>query len=359
MIYYFVIGILALFSFYNLTDLNRNRNKYLRILSFLMILVVGGLRYKVGADWDSYKNIYYETINIADIFNAREEKLFMFFLYISKKIINSYSFFVFIFFLVSFYIKYNVFKKYSSDIFLSLIIYFYTLFLIYDVNGIRQGMALGLVLFSIRYILNKELLQFLVIISIATLFHTSAIIFIPFYWLANFTISKKIIIVVIISSLIISIPIRMLIEQSSYMQLLLTMDSFSHYSFYIENNIAGRKLPILSIAVFQRLFIFSLFIINFDKIKASDELKRLLLNGYFVSILLFVFLSFSADLAARGSFYYKSLETLLIPFIITSQNKLINRMLLFIIIILFAIYGTYRLLEIPYGGLIPYNLIKL
>jgi len=357
MIYYFILILLAFFSLYNLSNLNRNQNRYIRLFSFLMFIVVGGLRYSVGTDWSQYEVTFNSLESVGDIFTAREEKLFMVFMYISKKIINSYSFFVFAFFSVAFYLKYIIFKRYSTDIFLSLIIYFFTLFLIYDLNGIRQGMALAFVFLSIPLLLNKKPFLFILIILIGSLFHISAIIFLPFYWMSKFKISKKSMILIIAASLIVSIPIRVIVENSDYLQLFLAMDSFSHYSFYVTDDIAARDVSILSIAVFQRVFIFVLFIINFDKIKASDELKSLLLNGYFVSILLFVFLSFSADLAARSSFYYKSLEILMIPLIVTCQTKLTSRMLLFLIFFLFATVGAYRILEIPNGGLIPYQFI--
>jgi hypothetical protein len=357
MIYYFVLILLAFFSLYHLCNLDRNQNRYIRLFSFLMFIVVGGLRYSVGTDWAQYANTFADINSIADIFKAREEKLFAVFMYISKKIINSYSFFILTFFSVAFYLKYIVFKRYSTDIFLSLIIYFFTLFLIYDLNGVRQGMALAFVFLSIPLILNKKLFLFSLIILIGCLFHISAIIFLPFYWMSRLKISRKSMILIIVISLIVSIPIRALIENNAYVQLFLAMDSFSHYSFYVTDDIAARDVSILSVAVFQRLFIFGLFVINYDKIEASDELKSLLLNGYFVSILLFVFLSFSADLAARSSFYYKSLEILMIPLIVTCQAKLTYRMLLFAIFVLFAAVGAYRILEIPNGGLIPYQFI--
>ena len=338
-------------------NLDRNQNRYIRVLSFLIFIIVGGLRYGVGTDWSQYEITFNNTNLIADIFSAREEKLFMVFMYISKKIVSSYSFFTFALFSVSFYLKYKIFKEYSTDIFLSLIIYFFTLFLIYDLNGIRQGMALAFVFLAIPFLLNKKPLLFVLIVIIGSLFHVSALIFLPFYWIANFQISKQKMILIIVASLIVSIPIRSLIENNAYLQLLLAMDSFSHYSFYVNDDIAARDVSILSVAVFQRLFIFVLFIINYDRIEASDELKRILLNGYFLSIILFVFLSFSSDLAARSSFYFKSLEILMIPLIVTCQAKLTNRMLLFAIFVLFAVVGTYRILEIPNGGLIPYKFI--
>ncbi len=357
MIYYFVLILLAFFSLYNLSNLDRNQNRYIRLLSFLLFIIVGGLRYDVGADWTMYEVTFNSLETVGDIFKAREEKLFVVFMFLSKIILSNYSFFILTFFFVAFYLKYLIIRKYSTDIFLSLIIYFFTLFLIYDLNGIRQGMALAFVFLSIPTLINKKPFLFVFFIVIGSLFHISVLIFLPFYWISSLKISNNKLLFIVSASLIVSIPIRALIENNAYIQLLLALDSFSHYSFYVTDDIAARDISIMSVAVFQRLFIFILFIINYDKIETSDELKSLLLNGYFVSILIFVFLSFSADLAARTSFYFKSLEIIMIPLIVTCQARLTNRMILFAIFVLFAIVGAYRILEIPNGGLIPYQFI--
>ena len=357
MVYYSIILILTLFSIYLQFNPKKSKIKVLSIFSFLLILALGGLRYRVGADWYSYENLFRSVKNIYDLFSAREEKLFMLFLYCNKIIVNSYSFFVFSLFAVSFYLKFKVITKYSPDIFLSLIIYFYTLFLIYDVNGIRQGMAMAIVLFSISSILDKKLVLFIVLIITATLFHTSAILFLPFYWLSKINISKKALFIVVGVSLIISIPIRNIIEHSNIVQSLLALETLSHYSTYLSNETSGRDISIFSVAVFQRVFIFSLIFIYYDRIQINDDLKRLLFNGYAIAILIFIFLSFSAEFAARLSFYYKALEILIVPIIVSTQKKIYNRLALLLIFLLLSLIGTYRILEIPYGGLIPYNSI--
>ena len=347
---------LTLFSIYLQFNPKKSELKLLNIVCFVSFLALGGLRFKVGADWYSYENIFKSINNFSDIILAREEKLFMLFMYGSKLIANNYSFFVFIFFAVSFYLKYKVIKKYSPDIFLSLIIYFYTIFLIYDVNGIRQGMAMAIVLFSLSSILDKKLLLFIFLIIIASLFHISAILFFPFYWLSKIKVHKRIMIIIMAISFFIFIPIQSILENSTIIQPLLVLDRFSHYSAYL-NNAAGRDISFLSLAIFQRIFTFSLFYFYFNKLKIDDNFKTLLFNGYFISIIVFIFFSFSTEFASRLSFYFKALEIIIIPIIVFSQNKIYNRLLLLLLFVLLSLIGTYRILELPNGGLIPYNSI--
>lgn len=357
MIYYLLVLLLSFFSLIEQFKPDKTDISILKHIAFILILFIGGLRFEVGADWFAYEKLFNSVNSFEDIFSVREEKLFMFFQFVCKIIVNSYSFFVFSLFAFTFYLKYNVFNKYSTDIFLSLIIYIYTLFLIYDLNGIRQGMAMAIVLTSISAILNKRKYLFIVLVTAACMCHTSAIIFFPFYWLSRIKVSQKNMLWITFLCLIISAVIQSLILNSSLFQYLLLMDSFSHYSSYLDNDTLSKEIPILSIPVFQRLLVFIIFILNYDKLKVSEEFKRLLINGYFLAIIIFVFLSFNSEYAARLSFYYKSLEIFIIPIIVSSQRKLSHKIVLWGLFVVLCVSGLYRLLQLPDGGLIPYHFI--
>jgi len=357
MIYYFTLVFLSVFSMYELHKTGKTKNEIGILLCFLWILLLGGLRFQVGTDWHTYNIIFNNTKSFADVAHSQREKLFMTFLYFSKKVCNNYSFFIFSFFAISFSIKFRFIKKYSSNIFLSLIIYFFTLFVIYDINQIRQGMALAFVLLSTSAILNKKIFQFILLIFIASLFHLSAIVFIPAYWISRIRISPKTIFIILGLSLAFSLSISAVIENSSIVQSLLKTETFSHYSAYINNANYIKELSILSIGVIQRILIFLLLLFYFDNIKAEENLKYFLLNGYFISIVIFIFLSFSTELAARLSFYYKALEILIVPYIVTSQKLIQNRIILFILFFILSILAVYRIIDVNNNGLIPYNSI--
>jgi hypothetical protein len=224
-------------------------------------------------------------------------------------------------------------------------------------NGIRQGMAMSIILLSLSAILNRQLFAFIILIAAASLFHLSAIVFLPFYWLARLKLSTRTILIVTAVCISCSIPIRIFIERSDLINNLLAMKSFTHYNAYVYNKIMGRNVAILSMAVIQRVFIFSIFLIYYDKLDIRDDLKRLLLNGYFMSIIIFIFLSFSTELSARLSFYYKALEMFILPMIVVSQRKRTNRIILVMVIIIFCFIGAHRILSMPDGKLVPYNSI--
>jgi hypothetical protein len=138
---------------------------------------------------------------------------------------------------------------------------------------------------------------------------------------------------------------------------MLTLEMFTHYAEYIGDAEAGRSLSILSIALLQRLFVFSLFLINFEKIELDEKLKYFLLNSYFLAIVLFLIFSFNAEFAARLSFYYKSVEIIIIPILINSQKQKKFGIMLLLVFFILSLVGTNRILEMPDGGLLPYKSI--
>lgn len=83
----------------------------------------------------------------------------------------------------------------SSDPFISVIILF-AFYFAFTLSGLRQTIAMGLVLLSYRYIREKKIWPYLAILVVAFFFHSSVIIFFPAYWLAHFKIGYKQLIVV-------------------------------------------------------------------------------------------------------------------------------------------------------------------
>lgn len=358
MIYYILIAILLIFALIAQIPLKKEHQSLFKFISIISIAFVGSFRYKVGYDWFSYENLYNGIYSFSDVIESREEKFFTLFLYLTKIISDNFSFFIFIFFITTFLIKLIVIRKFSSDLYVSLFIYITTVFLIYDLNGIRQGMAMSITFLSTIFIYKRNILIFLVLIFIATLFHTSAIVFLPFYWLSTIKIkNKKKLIISMLFLIFLSIPFKDFILSNPLFQYIFSIESLTHYSTYVdETSEIYKSIPILSIATFQRIIIWTFFIYNIDKIKCDEKLKIILLNAYTLSILLFVFFSFSADFSARLSYYYKIFEIIIIPIIVTSQKNRSNKILILIFFSILLFIGLSRLLSAENNGLIPYNI---
>lgn len=356
MIYYIVILCLLTFSVLIQFKLRQDDIKTLSLGCFWIILIIGGLRYQIGADWYAYERLFSNIENFNDILTVREEKGFMLTMFLIKGISKNYSFFIFSFFLVSFYLKYKVITKYSTDTFLSLSFYFFTIFLILDLNQIRQGMALAFIIFSLDSILNRDIKKFLFLVLIAFFFHTSALIFLPFYWLARLNINNKTIVVIIASCFILSIPIREFMGKNIMANLLISWGELGKYNVYLEDSSLNKDSAILSIGFFQRIIVFAIFLVYYNTINVSDNFKRLLRNGYLIGINIFIIFSFNAQFAARIGYYYKWFDIFIVALIVTSQKKIEKKLILLFVFYIFCIIGIQRLLGNDGGALLPYKM---
>jgi len=75
-------------------------------------------------------------------------------------------------------------KKHTSDPFLFVFLY-YTVFSYFTANNVtRQGVAVGITLVAWDYLLEKKLIKFSLVMLIAILVHTSALFFIPLYFIS-------------------------------------------------------------------------------------------------------------------------------------------------------------------------------
>ncbi len=358
MIYYIIIIILFVFAFLFELKKSKAANYVFSILAFAILCSIGGLRFQVGQDWESYTSFFNNIESIKNTPNDKFEVGFTVLTYLLKKISDNTQFFIFVIFLTAFSIKFWIYKKFSTNIFISLIIYVYTIFVIYDLNGMRQGVAIGLTLASLPCIIRKKLIPFLIIVFLASFFHKSALVFIPFYWLSRIKLSNKMLVFFLFIVLLIAVPLRDFFSTSDFFFNLMDTEDFGKYYTYVTDDVNFvLNVEIISFTVFQRLIIFIGFLFYFHKININENLKLLLRNGYLIGIILFLLFSFSSEMAARISYYYKGLEAIFIPFIISAPQKMLSRLLLLLFFTVFAMIGLQRILEIPNGGLLPYKSI--
>ena len=357
MIYYtiiFVLFILSLFTSKSTKAIKKEKYVGLSVLVYIFFVVFGGFRYEVGADWSPYMYFYNNVKSLSAVFEVREEKLFGLTELLAQQLKLSYPLFVALFFMVSFHIKYKAIKNYTPDLFLSLLIYFYTVFIIYDINGIRQGMALGITLYSIKYIEARKLKYFLLLILVAIGFHYSSIFFLPAYWLYNYKLTTSKAVIGIVVVILIAIPLRLLLQEE-VLGLLAKSENFNRYSVYTEDNYNVTS-SVVSMGTIQRLVIYFTYIIVLrTSSKLPSRFENFLGNSYFVGIIIFIMFSFTMEYAARLSFCYKFLEVLMVPIAIKKVTKT-NSVPIYFIVLAIAFISIYNLLNLPeHGYLLPYK----
>lgn len=95
----------------------------------------------------------------------------------------------------------------------------FTLYYSFTLSGLRQTMALAVIFYAYECIKKQQLKHFLLAVFVAYLFHSSALVFLPAYWIARMKINWKqplMVITAVIITLVFPDIIRELIERLAW-----------------------------------------------------------------------------------------------------------------------------------------------
>ena len=159
-------------------------------LSILIFSIVIGCRYMVGVDYAGYLSIYESAPNSYQV-----EGLEFFFRYVINFLAGHQWHYSWFFIISAFLQIYFFYKSFDDDI-KYLLPWAVATFLMTEIgsleNGIRHFVALMIFFYSLRYIKAKRLFYYLGTIAFASLFHTSALLCIPLYWLLGHNIFRNV-----------------------------------------------------------------------------------------------------------------------------------------------------------------------
>jgi len=208
MIYYLIYFSILSLSFFLLGSKKekfRAIDIYLFFLISIVIIYMAAVRKDVGYDFYSYQKIFKHVHNSSEsiLYLSQKYNTEVGFIFLCK-ISETFPMLIFIVACISIIPKMYFIYINSNNRLLCLAMYFSSIFITYDMGVMRQGIAIAIMFFSIKYIEQRNLKRFILSIIIATSFHISAVIFIPLYFLSNKRLTKKTYYVVALISLILS-----------------------------------------------------------------------------------------------------------------------------------------------------------
>lgn len=169
----FIVIILSAFSFVG----KRSRLICFWICICLLMFLHGFRAATVGNDTIEYIRIFNEVKNGSDFSMSRYELGYLWF----NKILSYISSNPQIVFISSgIFIYYSVGRfilKYSNYPWLSIILFLSYSFFTFFMGTIRQAIAISILLYSFKYLLNGNLCKFLIIVILASFFHITAVFF--------------------------------------------------------------------------------------------------------------------------------------------------------------------------------------
>lgn len=160
----------------------KNHAPYARVLLSVLLVCVMGLRYDVGIDYPTYKDIYDDPYSVNALFI---EPIWNIIIGLMRSIgLQSRAFF-FLTSLVTFIGFYKGIKAMSPHFYLSLLLLLVCGFYFESANLLRQYVAVSLLFAGFHNFLCGKILKFIVWIVVAAFFHTSVLFVAPLILLSR------------------------------------------------------------------------------------------------------------------------------------------------------------------------------
>lgn len=182
MIPYLVIYIFSLTLLIS-SYFDRKNTKVYYFIFLSVLILFAGLRFNVGVDYQSYGDFFSLVLSGANIYMEDSFILLV-------KFINLIDgeeqllYFVYAFLTVIFTSKFI--EYFSLNKVLSLYIYFtFAVFYLASFNGIRQALAVAIFMYSIKFIFERNLFKYILLIMIATFVHKTAVLMLPLFFILN------------------------------------------------------------------------------------------------------------------------------------------------------------------------------
>lgn len=232
----------------------------------------------------------------------------------------------------------RILKRYSTNYLFSILFLITLGTYAFIFNGMRQGIAMAILALALPYLLQKKLIPYLIIVSVASTFHITALSMVFFYFLTHIDIKNiyKIIISFVISLVSSSIIISYLASSNP------------RYEVYTEESENPGGYLTLSFYAVLALFLYFVKYLYRIKNQEFDTLLTFYSVGV-VSIIPLALLGTNPSGPQRLIYYFTWILALLLPIALKNINNKLVYLGTFVLSIIFFVLTTSR-----FGNLTPY-----
>jgi len=320
-------------SIYNLSKPPRIKVKVLLFPAFFAfaLMLIGN---DFGIDIPAYK-LYFKEIESVNFWEHHVEIGYAALMEVAKRLDFGFYTFLFIVNSILFYSIYTTFDKYSCYFALSWLIIF-SAYSGYFHTILRQGLALSFTIYSLRYIVGRDLKKYVLCCALAICCHYSAIFFFPAYWIANrmpLKLRTGLIILVILFPTVLLDTTQVLYRIAGIIGI-----SPIYINLYLDAQSEMYERAGLSIGLLIKIICFLIYAISYNR---NSRLECVLYNLNLFYLILYFPLSSVSMLSARGLDYYKIFECISLPYAVYNQKNTRLKWLFALFIISYCIYSTY------------------
>ena len=288
-------------------------------LQWTFLLLAGGLfvlvatmRYGIGYDYFNYERLYEQLgpMTAAQLVQDPVGKQFIGYSLVTHLLyragLDYRSLLLVINLLMTGVVLWFV-KRYSPLPWMSLFFYLTLQFFAHSMNLFRQSIAATICLLAYPFLKRRKLLPFVLVVLLAAAFHTSALFFLPFYWILNWKCDGRLLGGLALAA----VPVYLFSNRAAQ---LVTQYLFPNYAGYIGSRYwagLGYRYAIFPILYFAAAWLTRRWLL------AERQENRILINSSFYVMLLYVF-SIHHMILERFSIYLFPYAMLLLPKMVVS-----------------------------------------
>ncbi|MGL5541076.1 MAG: EpsG family protein [Erysipelotrichaceae bacterium] len=334
----FIIILLVGLYFEN-HKVNPKTEQYCYIGVGIFLFLFAGFRYYTGFDYNNYLNQYnlIQDYSLVQVFLGQTTINAEYVFQLILRLAPSYTWVLLLSSAMGVLLKVYLFDRFSINKWMTLAFYFSSFFMMYEMGAIRQGIAVSFLFLSIPFILDRKLWSYLGLVSVASLFHVSAVFFLPVYFF-TFKLKKRYILGIIaflgiflvsgISNIMVEFLIQIAPESIAY-----------KLSYYLSE--ATPTLGVL-FSFGKRLFFLMLFYFGIEKAKAKlPESKTkyfdLLFNIYLFSIIVYIVFLAAPTIGGRAAQNLSFAQLLLFPTLLYLSSKDVVRNVIYGMLIVLSL----------------------
>ena len=300
------------------------------VFSTLILIFVSAFRYQVGTDYMGY--YFSNQIRAAklweDLRNFNEPGLDLI-ATISNLISTHPVYFFLLVAIVTVPLNIIPIAKYSDYLWLGVLLYIFTGAWHNSFNGVRQYLAAAILFSGHRYILKRELKKYVLIVMFASMFHRTAFVMLPVYFLVGRQFTWKNAFLIFAGTLVI---------RYSYDFLFSIMSTLKGHE---QSQYEYMQTSVNELRVLSTIPPIVLAMISGWDFRNQPE------NAFYLGLLVvnagFMIGTSGSAYLARAAIYTEIYTTIAIPRFLNAFNESTKRLLTFMVVVLYAVFWWYEL----------------
>lgn len=312
LVYLVSFTVAAVFVSYGL----RNKIRLFAWIGILIPIVVGGFRYAVGTDYFNYVVIFRQYAQLGFVEYIEQNGIAEFGFFALNKISNYLIGDTRIMFLASvalavvfFYLALTKYKLQHPGL-----VFFLFLTTIFPVmlNAVRQGIAVSIVFYAMTFIISRKPLRFVFWVLVASLFHISALLVLPFYFVGKLMDVQRKGYLLAKTRYFIKLSVLtvvLLAIVANVFAIVLSIPGFDRYELYLEINEESSNY-----VFYLKLALLLLIVVLARRMVFRSEYRQnaFFLVGALTEIILLI-LGFTSPFIKREALYFAPFMIMLLP----------------------------------------------